>query len=404
MKMDNKIKSYIVRGMAVVAVAALMSGCDQKPSSSNNNASSPNYAPACSTNPYLMKYNCSIDRIQTAAENGSADAQYALGYMYYYGIGTVKDKQTAQLWIQRSAAQGQPLAKKAWTLINTGATFTDLHNAAAEGTDLGASNTIVQQEPVDVTEMNAKKPGAPITKYLPVYDKPAQSQNTTDNTTASNIPADNTTTANNVSDNKTADDATSNQHLSSLSSHSANDPRLAANAKPVVANNTQSATMQNNVPLTAQESLVPKNAVVTAQKTSSTQDSVALSAQETLMPKDDASTDAVVATQTPTKNTVNTAQATSNTVMQYTVQLMGSDKKSDLESFVAQNNLGSAASYFKTQLKGKPWYMLTYGQYSTEKQAETALAQLPQAVKDNHPWVKSFATVEKEVRLQKVIA
>jgi len=76
-----------------------------------------------------MKYNCDIERIQAAAEDGDPDAQYALGYMYYYGIDTVKDQQTALLWIKRSAAQGQPLAKKAWSLLHTSAerNFKDLH-------------------------------------------------------------------------------------------------------------------------------------------------------------------------------------------------------------------------------------------------------------------------------------
>jgi len=132
MKM-NMIKTHVVWGVALVSLTALIAGCEHSPSSGSQSA---NYAPACSSNPYLMKYNCSINKIQSAAENGSADAQYALGYMYYYGIGTVKDKQTADLWIQRSAAQGQPLAKKAWTLINTGATFTDLHHAAYSPTIL----------------------------------------------------------------------------------------------------------------------------------------------------------------------------------------------------------------------------------------------------------------------------
>jgi septal ring-binding cell division protein DamX len=77
---------------------------------------------ACSGDPYLMKYNCSVSRVQTAAENGDADAQYALGYMYYYGVGTVRDQDSAKLWISRSAAQGQPLAKSALAMLKGGST------------------------------------------------------------------------------------------------------------------------------------------------------------------------------------------------------------------------------------------------------------------------------------------
>lgn len=72
---------------------------------------------ACDGDPYLMKYNCSVSKVQQAAANGDADAQYALGYMYYYGVGTVRDQDNAKLWISRSAAQGQPLAKRALAMI-----------------------------------------------------------------------------------------------------------------------------------------------------------------------------------------------------------------------------------------------------------------------------------------------
>ncbi len=87
---------------------------------SKNNQSNTQTASACSGDPYLMKYDCSVSRVQAAAENGDADAQYALGYMYYYGVGTVRDQDSAKLWISRSAAQGQPLAKSALAMLKGG--------------------------------------------------------------------------------------------------------------------------------------------------------------------------------------------------------------------------------------------------------------------------------------------
>ncbi|MBL4759524.1 MAG: SPOR domain-containing protein [Mariprofundaceae bacterium] len=72
---------------------------------------------ACSGDPYLMKYGCSMNQIQQAAERGDPDAQYALGYMYYYGVETAKDQNSAKLWIARAASQGQPLAKRAMAML-----------------------------------------------------------------------------------------------------------------------------------------------------------------------------------------------------------------------------------------------------------------------------------------------
>lgn len=77
------------------------------------------YTPGCSTDPYLAKYNCSLSQVQTAAQSGDPDAQYALGYMYYYGINTPRDLDGAKVWIARAASQGQPLAKQAILVITS---------------------------------------------------------------------------------------------------------------------------------------------------------------------------------------------------------------------------------------------------------------------------------------------
>lgn len=324
----------ILCGVAGIALTALMTGCQHPPASNNTQSS---YKPACSGNPYLMKYGCSISKIQQAAENGSADAQYALGYMYYYGIDTVKDRETAELWIQRSAAQGQPLAKKAWSLINSGTAFTDLHRAASEASagSGGAGNTIVQQDPADVDKMNSNVPSEPITNHLPAYH-----QSQSDNQSGVAVGSVNKTTAANTQPSSGVENPVQPQNRPPLSENRSkfiNDPRLASNAHPVVA------------------SYAP-------------------------------------------------AKVALNTTEKYTIQLMGSDRLSDVKAFTAAHHLGNKTHYYRTQLNGKSWYMLTYGQYSTAKQAEAALRGLPDNLQNHHPWVKAFATVQKEVRMQKITA
>lgn len=332
--MDKVIKSYLVRGVVVLALPLMMVGCHRAPNANMNQMGS--NQPGCSGNPYLTKYNCSITRIQAAAENGDADAQYALGYMYYYGIDTVKDQQTAALWIKRSAEQGQPLAKKAWSLIDSGSSFSDLHQAAAsaagvsttaapgEGDDAPTpNNTIVHQKPEDVTQLNAQTPSEPITKYLPAYRHSTQ--------TGSNKPAVLDTIQNENASSKPQD--TTAQNKLTHPAVQITDPRLSSNAKPVVASAT--------------------------------------------------------------------APELSN---DFTVQLMASDHLGDVKNFIAEHKLGSQAQYFRTANQGKPWYMLTYGKYASAAQAEKALQTLPHDLKKHEPWVKSLATIEKEVQLKKIIA
>lgn len=309
--MDRSIKTCVIRGLATAAAIALISGCEHSPSTANN-SQTPTYKTACANNPYLMKYDCSLSRIQKAAENGDADAQYALGYMYYYGIGTVKDQQTAALWIERSAAAGQPLAKKAWTLINTGAMFNDLNGAAA-GTERQSSeqsSIIVRQQPTNVSELNAAVHKEPITTYLPAYNAGRP-----ENQPSSEIPQ----------------------------------------------------LMKQQYPGQTGVTTTPSSP-----------------------------TSPISSANQPTLGSANESR-------EYTMQLMASQQLGDVKNFIAKHHLVNNAHYYSTERNGRPWYILTYGNYQTQDQAVQALRELPADLKSYHPWVKSFASVEKEAQPQKAI-
>ena len=101
----------------LLATVFVIAGCSKK-SAGQAGAQSFKGTAACSNNAFLQKYDCSLSQIEAAAEAGDPDAQYALGYMYFYGIGTVQDTKAAQLWIRRAAVQGQPLAIKATNILN----------------------------------------------------------------------------------------------------------------------------------------------------------------------------------------------------------------------------------------------------------------------------------------------
>lgn len=58
-----------------------------------------------------------VDQLQQAAEAGDPDAQYALGYMYYYGKRVPQNTAQALNWIKRAAVQGQEQAVKALALL-----------------------------------------------------------------------------------------------------------------------------------------------------------------------------------------------------------------------------------------------------------------------------------------------
>ena len=64
-------------------------------------------------------YRAAFIRLKSEAEHGQPDAQYAIGYMYYYGQGVVENRSKAWYWITQAAKLGQPEAKQAVRLLKS---------------------------------------------------------------------------------------------------------------------------------------------------------------------------------------------------------------------------------------------------------------------------------------------
>ncbi|STX28719.1 Sel-1 protein [Legionella beliardensis] len=64
-------------------------------------------------------YRKAFIRLLPAAQKGQPDAQYAVGYMYYYGQGVVEDRAKAWYWIKSAASKGQPEAVAAAKILCT---------------------------------------------------------------------------------------------------------------------------------------------------------------------------------------------------------------------------------------------------------------------------------------------
>lgn len=56
----------------------------------------------------VQNYRYAFIRLKPEAEKGQPDAQYAVGYMYYYGQGVVEDRKQAWYWINCAARAEQP--------------------------------------------------------------------------------------------------------------------------------------------------------------------------------------------------------------------------------------------------------------------------------------------------------
>ena len=62
---------------------------------------------------YYQHFDQSFKLLLPLAQQGNTEAQYAVGYSYYYGKGVLEDQEKGQYWINKAAQQGNPLAIRA---------------------------------------------------------------------------------------------------------------------------------------------------------------------------------------------------------------------------------------------------------------------------------------------------
>jgi TPR repeat protein len=62
-------------------------------------------------------YKRAMQDLLPLACDGNAEAQYVVGYMYYYGNGVTQDTDVGVFWIKRSARQGYAPAVQALEMI-----------------------------------------------------------------------------------------------------------------------------------------------------------------------------------------------------------------------------------------------------------------------------------------------
>ena len=67
-------------------------------------------------------YARALPDLRRAAEDGQPRAQYAVGYMYYYGQGVAEDTDKALQWIRRAAKAGDARAVEALGRLAGGVT------------------------------------------------------------------------------------------------------------------------------------------------------------------------------------------------------------------------------------------------------------------------------------------
>jgi len=78
----------------------------------------------------------------------------------------------------------------------------------------------------------------------------------------------------------------------------------------------------------------------------------------------------------------------------YTLQIVAQEKLQKREAFIARFELENDVERFSTNKKGVRWYVAAVGVYDSRTEALEASRQLPEGVV---PWVRSFASIQKEL-------
>jgi DamX protein len=81
----------------------------------------------------------------------------------------------------------------------------------------------------------------------------------------------------------------------------------------------------------------------------------------------------------------------------YTLQLFGTSNRERLVTYVNRQEDIAEFALLTLERDGQPWYVVTYGVFSSPSAARTASEELPDTVGRVDPWVRRFSAVQAHV-------
>jgi DamX protein len=85
----------------------------------------------------------------------------------------------------------------------------------------------------------------------------------------------------------------------------------------------------------------------------------------------------------------------------YTIQLLALHDRKKLKLIAEKPELKGKVHLCRSEFKGKPWYILVYGDYPTRLDAQQAIKELPQDIQKDKPWVRTFLSLQKAIHDRK---
>jgi len=84
--------------------------------------------------------------------------------------------------------------------------------------------------------------------------------------------------------------------------------------------------------------------------------------------------------------------------LHFTVQVIASHAEASLIRALGKHDLGRPLAYFRFLRHGESWYAAVYGVFASHSEAQSAADLLPQALRDNSPWIRQFGALQALIR------
>ncbi len=82
----------------------------------------------------------------------------------------------------------------------------------------------------------------------------------------------------------------------------------------------------------------------------------------------------------------------------YMLQILGSSNEDGVRDYVKRYAGRFSISYFETEMRQKPWYVVLVGPYAGRDEARQSIQALPAEVQKQKPWVRSVSSIQSEIK------
>jgi DamX protein len=81
----------------------------------------------------------------------------------------------------------------------------------------------------------------------------------------------------------------------------------------------------------------------------------------------------------------------------YVLQVLGSQRREAAKGFIAAHSGVANLGMFETTYQGKPWFVVTQGNYANRQQAQQGVSVLPEPMRRGNPWPRSMADIQQSL-------